>query len=416
MKKHSYYFKLAFSEFHVHRKRFNLTALAIAWGTCSILVLLAFGQGMKDRLGDTIERIGDNIIVVRGRRTSIPYRGLSGRRRIVFDKDDVDLLKASIPDLKYAGGVYNSWGKNAIAGKKEADIEMTGVDSGYGSSRYLIPKPNGRFINPRDIAEKRRVIFMGCDVAEKFFNLNEAVGKTLLIEGVPFTIIGLLEKKELSASFGSDENMRSYIPSSTFAALYGNIYYSRLIVSIKNAGDAEYVQKRIRSVFGSKHRFNPDDEAAIRFRNTMEMTKRLGAVMLGFQILLGFVGGITLMISGVGLANIMYASIKRRTREIGVKIAIGAEPAQIRKQIIVESFLFSIAGGCLGGLMAYTIITLFSKFPVENRALQFFMNARMSINVWIATTIILVIVTFLAGYFPARAASRQNPINSLRYE
>jgi len=238
--KKNYYFKLAFSEFHVHKKRFNLTALAIAWGTCSILVLLAFGQGMKDRLGDTIERIGDNIIMIRGRRTSIPYRGLSGRRRIVFDQDDVDLLKASIPDLKYAGGVYNSWGKNAIAGKKEAGIEITGVDSGYGLSRYLMPKTNGRFINPRDISEKRRVIFMGCDAAEKFYDLNEAVGKTLLIESVPFTIIGLLEKKELSASFGSDENMRSYIPSSTFAALYGNIYYSRLIVSIKNADDAEY--------------------------------------------------------------------------------------------------------------------------------------------------------------------------------
>jgi len=146
------------------------------------------------------------------------------------------------------------------------------------------------------------------------------------------------------------------------------------------------------------------------------MTKRLGAVMLGFQILLGFIGGITLMISGVGLANIMYASIKRRTREIGVKIAIGAQPSQIRKQIIVESFLFSIAGGCLGGLMAFTIITLFSKFPVENKALQFFMNARMSFGVWIATSIVLIIITFFAGYFPARAASRQNPINSLRYE
>ena len=416
MKKHSYYFKLAFSEFPVHKKRFNLTALAIAWGTCSILVLLAFGQGMKDRLGDTIERIGDNIIMIRGRRTSIPYRGLSGRRRVVFDQDDVDLLKASIPDLKYVGGVYNSWGKNAIAGKKEADIEVTGVDAGYGLSRYLMPKTNGRFINPRDISEKRRVIFMGCDAAEKFYDLNEAVGKTLLIQDVPFTIIGLLEKKELSASFGSDENTRSYIPSSTFAALYGNIYYSRLIISIKNADDAEYVQKRIRSILGSKHRFNPDDEAAIRFRNTMEMTKRLGAVMLGFQILLGFIGGITLLISGVGLANIMYASIKRRTREIGVKIAIGAQPAQIRKQIIVESFFFSIAGGCFGGIMAFTIITLFSKFPVENKALQFFMNARMSFNVWIATTIVLMIVTFFAGYFPARAASRQNPINSLRYE
>ena len=127
--KKSYFLTLAFSEFHVHKKRFNLTALGIAWGTCSILVLLAFGQGMKDRLGDTIERIGDNIIMIRGRRTSIPYRGLPARRRILFDQEDVDLLKASIPDLKYVGGVYNSWGKKAVAGKKEADIEITGVDA-----------------------------------------------------------------------------------------------------------------------------------------------------------------------------------------------------------------------------------------------------------------------------------------------
>ncbi|RLD11036.1 MAG: hypothetical protein DRI44_04505 [Chlamydiae bacterium] len=416
MKKHSYYFKLAISEFHVHKKRFNLTALAIAWGTCSILVLLAFGQGMKDRLGDTIKRIGDNIIMVRGRRTSIPYRGLAGRRKIALDQDDVALLKTSLPELKYVGGVYKSWGKKAMAEKKEADIEITGVDGGYGLARYLMPIQNGRFINLRDVSEKKRVIFMGCDAAEKFFNLNDAVGKTLLVQNVPFTIIGLLEKKELSASFGSDENSRTYIPSSTFAALYGNIYYDRLIISIKNPDDAEYVQQRIRNILGSKHSFNPDDETAIKIRNTMEMTKKLGSVMLGFQVLLGFIGGITLMISGVGLANIMYASIKQRTREIGVKIAIGAQPDQIRKQIIVESFFFSIAGGCLGGLMAFMIITLLSQFPLSNKALQFFMNARLSFNVWIATSIVLVIITFLAGYFPAKTASQQNPIDSLRYE
>jgi len=414
--KKSYFFTLAFSEFHVHKKRFNLTALGIAWGTCSILVLLAFGQGMKDRLGDTIERIGDNIIMIRGRRTSIPYRGLPARRRILFDQEDVDLLKASIPDLKYVGGVYNSWGKKAVAGKKEADIEITGVDGSYGKSRYLIPEDGGRFINSRDATEKRRVIFMGSDAAEKFYDLNQAVGKTLLIEDVPFTIIVLLKKKELSASFGSNEDTRTYIPSPTFAALYGNIYYNRLIVSIKNADESEYVQQRIRKVLGSKHRFDPDDESAVRFRDTIEMTRKLGIVMLGFQVLLGCIGGITLLISGVGLANIMYASIKRRTREIGVKIAIGAQPAQIRKQIIVESFFFSLAGGCFGGIMAFTVITLFTKFPVENKALQFFMNARMSFNVWLATTIVLIIITFFAGYFPARAASRQNPINSLRYE
>ena len=415
--KKNYFLNLAISEFHVHKKRFNLTAFAIAWGVCSILVLLAFGQGMKDRLASTIKGIGDNIIMIRTRRTMLPFAGLPTGRRIHLNSEDAGLLKNSIPEIKYAGGTYSRWESNVIAGRKEAEyIELTGVDEEYGKARYLKPESGGRFLNSKDIAEKRKVIFMGRKVAEKLFDLNDAVGKTLTINNVPFTLIGLLEKKEMSASFGSDEDSRSYIPISTFKALYGNIYYNRIIISIKNADDSEYVTKKIRKVLAAKYRFDPKDEEVVRVRDSIFMIKKLGAVMLGFQVLLGFIGGITLMISGVGLANIMYASIKRRTREIGVKIAIGAQPNQIMKQIIVESFIFSISGGLLGGALAYTIIYFFSKIPIKNPALQFVMNARLSFNVWITTAIVLSIITFLAGYFPAKSASKQNPIDSLRYE
>jgi len=415
--KRNYFLKLAISEFHVHKKRFNLTVFAISWGVCSILVLLAFGQGMKDSLASTIRNIGDNIIMVRTRRTTLPFAGLPTGRRIHLNKEDSELLKISIPEIKYAGGTFQRWESNVIAGKKEADfIELAGVDAGYGRARYLKAESGGRFLNSKDISEKRKVIFMGRKVAEQFFEPNDAVGKILMINNVPFTVIGLLEKKELTTSFGSDEDYRSYIPKSTFAALYGNRHYNRIIISIKNADDSEYVVKKIRNVLASKYRFNPKDEDVVRVRDSMFMMEKLSAVMLGFQVLLGFVGGITLMISGVGLANIMYASIKRRTREIGVKIAIGAQPAQIMKQIIVESFIFSISGGLLGGGMAYAVTYFFSKIPIENPALQFVMNARLSISVWLTTAVVLSIITFLAGYFPARAASKQNPIDSLRYE
>jgi len=415
--KKSYFLKLAVSEFHVHKKRFNLTVMAISWGVCSILVLLAFGQGMKDRLASTLKGIGDNIIMIRTRRTTLPFAGLPTGRRIHLNKEDTELLKKSIPEIKYAGGTYGRWESNVIAGRKEAEyIELTGVDAGYGKVRYLKSESGGRFLSSKDIAEKRKVIFMGRKVAEKLFDLNNAIGKTLTINNVPFTLIGLLEKKEMSASFGSDEDSRSYIPISTFKALYGNRHYNRIVISIKNADDSEYVTKKIRKVLAAKYRFDPKDEDVVRVRDSIFMIKKLSAVMLGFQVLLGFVGGITLMISGVGLANIMYASIKRRTREIGVKIAIGARPNQIMKQIIVESFIFSVSGGLLGGALAYTIIYFFSKIPIENPALQFVMNARLSFNVWITTAIVLSIITFLAGYFPAKSASKQNPIESLRYE
>jgi len=346
--KKSYFLKLAVSEFHVHKKRFNLTVIAISWGVCSILVLLAFGQGMKDRLASTLKGIGDNIIMIRTRRTTLPFAGLPTGRRIHLNKEDTELLKKSIPEIKYAGGAYGRWESNVIAGRKEAEyIELTGVDAGYGKVRHLKSESGGRFLNSKDIAEKRKVIFMGRKVAEKLFDLNDAITKTLTINNVPFTLIGLLEKKEMSANFGSDEDSRSYIPISTFKALYGNRHYNRIVISIKNADDSEYVTKKIRKVLAAKYRFDPKDNEVVRVRDSIFMIKKLGAVMLGFQVLLGFVGGITLMISGVGLANIMYASIKRRTREIGVKIAIGARPNQIMKQIIVESFIFSVSGGLL---------------------------------------------------------------------
>ena len=415
--KKSYFLKLALSEFHVHKKRFNLTVLAISWGVCSILVLLAFGQGMKDRLTSTIKNVGDNIIMIRGRKTMLPFAGLPTGRRINFSAGDAAFLKNSIQEIKYAGGTYNRWESNVAAGKKEADfIEITGVEDGYGKARFLLAEQGGRFINPKDISEKRKVIFMGRKVAKQFFDLNNAVGKTLMINNIPFTVIGLLKKKDISASFGSDEDYRSYIPASTFAALYGNRYYDRIIISISGGSDSEAVVKKIRKVLAAKYRFDPKDLEAIRVRDSVFMLKKLGAVMLGFQVLLGFIGGITLMIAGVGLANIMYASIKRRTREIGVKIAIGARPAEIMKQIIAESFLFSAAGGAIGGVMAFFMLFIFSKIPIKNEALKFFMNARLSINVWISTAIVLMIVTFFAGFFPARSASKQNPIDSLRYE
>lgn len=416
MKRVSYYLYLALSEFHVHRKRFNLTALSIAWGTCSILVLLAFGQGMRDNLDNTIKRLGDNVIFVLGRRTSIPFKGMRTRRRIEFDESDVSLLRTAIPTLKYVGGTYNSWGMKAIAGKTEADIEVTGVDPGYCKSRFLEPEEGSRFISPRDMIEKRRVIFVGKKAVEKFYDPRNAVGETVLINDIPFVIIGVMKEKELSLGFGSDANERTYIPATTYKTLFGNVYYSRIIVSLPDKVDAEEYKTKIREVLGIKHSFHPDDKSAVRMWDTMRMMNRLSTVMRGFQILLGCVGAITLMISGVGLANIMYASIKRRTREIGIKIAIGAQPSQIQKQILVETFLFGIAGGIAGGIMAFVIIEVFSSFTVDNHMLKFFMNARLSTDVWIASAIVLLCITFIAGYFPARAASRQNPITSLRYE
>ena len=155
---------------------------------------------------------------------------------------------------------------------------------------------------------------------------------------------------------------------------------------------------------------------ALGFWDTIEMIKKMTDVLISFKNLLLIIGLLTLLISGIGLANIMYASIKRRTQEIGIKIAIGARPSQILKQIIAESFFFSIVGGCLGGLAAIVIAELIKKVKITNEGLKVFANPHLSVKIAIITAVILIIITFLAGYFPARKAAKQNPVDSLRYE
>lgn len=417
MKRPSYYLFLAVSEFSVHKKRFILTALSVAWGTCAILVLLAFGQGMRDSLVATIRRSGDNVLIVRGGRTGIPYRGMQSRRRIRLDETDVTYIRESIPRLRYVGGTYRNWSVPARVGTLEMNIEMTGSDAGYGEVMFLEPLVGGRYINTQDNREKRRVVALGSLIATNLFpHVRDPVGETVYVNNLPFTVIGVLEEKEFSMGWGGDPNMHTYIPATTYAALYGNLEFDRIVVSLHEDDDAQEMITKLREVLGTKHTFLPRDAAALRVWDTIERTRRLRLTLQGFQILLGCIGGITLMISGVGLANIMYASIMRRTREIGIKIAIGAVPSQIRRQIICETFFFGIAGGICGGVMAFVIVRVFSSVTLEHPMLRFFMNARLSLPVWIASVCVLVVITFLAGYFPARVASRQNPIESLRYE
>jgi len=411
-----YFLTLAVLEFNVHKRRFLLTSFAIAWGTCAILLMLAFGEGIKQDLSNTIEGIGDNMLVLFGRATTIPYQGLPANRRILFTKEDVEFLRASVPQLKSAGGLYERWEAAASAGKITGTIRLYGVDETFGKCRYQTPEMGGRFLTADDVKEKRRVIFLGSKIAKTFFKTTKVVGKIILVDKVPFTVIGVLQDKKVSADFGFEDESKAYIPNSVFAALYGEIYYYCINLSLKNPKQAEAIKTRIYKILGSKHKFNPEDKMAIGFWDTIDMIKKMSNVLLSFKTLLLIIGGLTMLISGVGLANIMYASIKRRTQEIGIKLAIGSRPNQILKQIIAESFFFSIVGGCFGGIAAIVIAELIKKVKITNEGLKVFANPHLSIKIAIITAVVLTLITFLAGYFPARKASKQNPVDSLRYE
>jgi len=414
--KRFYFLKLAFSEFYVHRKRFSLTALAIAWGTCTILLLLGFGEGLNANLMHMRYAVGDNVILVWGGRTSIPHMGLPAGRRIRFNPEDIAYVRESIPEIKSISGAFRERRAEAAAGTKVGTISLYGVDPDYGKSRNLEAQKGGRYLNEEDVEQKRRVIFMGWNVVKKFHPKGDPLGKQIVINNVPFTIIGLLEPRVRSVGFGSRDKDKSYIPQTTFSALIGDLYYDHMLFSVRNPEEAEIIKKKLYSMFGSKHKFDPKDENCLHMWETVRMIERYSKMGIALQVMMGTIGILTLLISGVGLANIMYASISRRTHEIGVKIAIGAHPKQVLWQIVTEAFCFSFAGGMLGGGIAILVAEILRHVPIEHDALQFLNDPRISLKVGIITTCALAVITFFAGYFPARRAAMQNPIDSLRYE
>jgi putative ABC transport system permease protein len=411
-----YFLKLALTEFKVHKRRLILTTLAIAWGTFTILILLAFGEGLKRELVKSGKGMGENLVVVWGGQTSKPYKGLPAGRTIRFSKEDIKLIKASIPEIKSISGETNRWDVDASVGKIQRSIMVVGVDDQFGEMRNQIPQMGSRFLHPEDVDKKKRVVFMGWDVINKFFKPEDAVGKTIIIDKIPFMIIGILKEKMQSSNYNNMDQAKSYIPETTFEAMYGDRYYSNLVYSLNDIKEARIVEKKLYKVLAAKYQFDPEDEMTLGIWDVIKMHEMTEKAMLSLQIFLGIIGGLTLIISGVGLANIMYVSIKERTREIGVKLAIGAHPKQILRQIISESFFFSLIGGGIGTFFALILIQIVKNIQVSNMALAFLTHPRVSGPIAFTTISVLTLITFFAGYFPARKAAKANPIEALRYE
>ncbi|MDZ7371654.1 MAG: ABC transporter permease, partial [candidate division KSB1 bacterium] len=294
---------------------------------------------------------------------------------------------------------------------------MEGVWPQFEVLRRMYPAPGGRFINEEDLKERRRVVFLGGEIAKEICGRENPVGDVITIDGIPFTVIGTLPKKLQTAMNNGPDDRRAIIPFTTFQTLYGNRYIGELILHARSPLETQRVINRAKEILGRKHLFDPKDERALYIWDMVEAERQGAKVFTGLNIFLGVIGGMTLVIAGVGVANIMYVVAKERTREIGIKRAVGAKRRHIIFQFVFESLLMSFIGGSLGLLISIAVVRLVRMIPISgDGAMQFLGRPMLSSAVVLTAVCILALVGLFAGLFPARKAASVDPVEALRYE
>jgi len=387
-----------------------LTVFGIIWGTISVVLLLGFGIGVQNQMIKNFHGLGDGIIILWPGRTAVAYEGLGKGRAIRFMEEDGFLLDREISQVKFSCPEYARYGVRLSYEKNAYSTMVRGIYPFYSDIRNVIPERDGRFINDRDISQKRRVVFLGFKAKEELFKDEPAVGKYVYINGVPFQVVGVLIKKMQNSSYGMRDEVASFIPATTFSSFFGEKYISNVIIQAHSPRQNEQVKKKIVQVLGKKYKFHPEDAQALRMWDTMENEKTFLAFSVGFNIFLAVVGAFTLIVGGIGVSNIMNVVVEERTKEIGLKMALGAKKGFILAQFMFETFLITLAGGGIGLAVSYGIILIFPAGSTQ----EWIGRPTFSFEVAVVAVALLGAIGFISGLGPARRASNLHPVEALR--
>jgi putative ABC transport system permease protein len=404
-------FQEIFSTIQSNKLRTFLTGFSVAWGIFMLILLLGSGTGIENGVKNEFKAIATNGIWIHQGQTSLPFKGMPLGRPIQFVNADYKDIKTSVNGVEYITARYYLWSNNLVYYQNEyGDFSIIGChpDHRYLRKTVLL---EGRLMNQKDVAESRKVAIVGKLVKNQLVKNTSAIGKYLQINGVPFKVVGI---------FGDETNERVtrmiYIPVTTAQEIFGGgnrIHAIMFTTGNATTAQSKQMERDVRQKMSARHKFHPEDPKALRIWSSAERYQKFMNLFGNIRFFIWLIGIGTIFAGIVGISNIMLIAVKDRTKEIGIRKALGATPGSIVRLVMAESVLITCISGYIGLTMGVVLLEIVSKnLPM----IELFQNPEVDFRVGIGALALLIVAGLVAGFIPARKAAGIQPIEALREE